>query len=279
MTVKIITDSTSDISPQVAQELGITIVPLYVQFGGDVYRDGVDLSPAEFFRKLRASKALPTTSTISPGQFTELCDELAEQTDEILAITISSKMSATYDAAVQGGELRKRKDCRVEVIDSRLVSMALGLVATMAAKEAQSGAKMEQIVDMVKNTLPRIHIRIAFDTLEYLRKGGRIGRAQAFLGTLLNVKPILTMDNGELAPIARERTRPKAMEHLRRFASGFTNVRELVIAHADDPDGAVALARSLDSIYPGERIDISAIGAVVGTHSGPGTLALGVLEG
>ncbi|MFC1924798.1 DegV family protein, partial [Chloroflexota bacterium] len=124
MTVKIVTDSTSDIPPQVAQELGITVVPLYVHFGTDVYRDGIDLSAAEFYQKLVASKSLATTSTISPGEFAQICDDLSEQTDEILAIMISSKLSATCEVALQGRELRKRKDCRVEVIDSRLVSMA-----------------------------------------------------------------------------------------------------------------------------------------------------------
>ncbi len=279
MTVKIVTDSTSDISPQVAQELGITVVPLYVHFGDDVYRDGVDLSPTEFYQKLTNSKVMPTTSTISPGQFTELCDELSEQNDEILAIMISSKLSATYDAAVQGSELRKRKDCRVEVIDSQFVSMGLGILSIIAAKEAQAGTSLEQIVDMVKKALPKIHMRMAFDTLEYLRKGGRIGRAQAFLGTLLNVKPILTMKDGELAPVARERTRPKAIENLRRFATGFTNIREMVVAHTNDAEAAAALAQNLDSVLPRDRMYISDVGAVVGTHAGPGTLAVGVLEG
>jgi len=279
MAVKIVTDSTSDISPQVAQELGITVIPLYVHFGEDVYRDGVDLGEAEFYQKLKTSKVLPTTSTISPGQFTALCDELSEQTDEILAIMISSKLSATYDAAAQGSELRKRKDCRVEVIDSQFVSMGLGILAIMAAKEAQAGTGLDQIADKVKKALPKIHMRMAFDTLEYLRKGGRIGRAEAFLGTLLNVKPILTMKDGELAPVARERTRPKAVEHLRRFAASFANVREMVVAHADNPEAATALARSLESIFPREHMYISSVGAVVGTHAGPGTLAVGVLEG
>jgi len=279
MKVKIVTDSTADISPQVAQELGIRVIPLYVHFGNEVYRDGIDLSPTQFYQKLTTSKVLPTTSTISPGQFTELCNELSEQTDEILAITLSSKLSATYDAVVQGSELRKRKSCRVEVIDSRFVSMGLGIPAIMAAKEAQTGTSLEQIIDMVNKALPKIHMRMAFDTLEYLRKGGRIGRAAAFLGTLLNVKPILTMNDGELAPVARERTRPKAVEHLRRFVAGFTNIREMVVAHANDLEAATALAQNLEAVFPRERMYISAVGAVVGTHAGPGTLAVGVLEG
>ena len=167
----------------------------------------------------------------------------------------------------------------MEVIDSRLVSMGLGLVTIIAAREAQAGANLEQIADMVSKALPKVHLRMTFDTLEYLRKGGRIGRAQAFLGTLLNVKPILTMSDGELAPVARERTRPKAVENLRRFVAGFTNIREMVVAHANDAEAAAALARSLDSVFPRERMYISAVGSVVGTHAGPGTLAVGVLEG
>jgi DegV family protein with EDD domain len=279
MTVKIVTDSTSDIPPQVAQALGITVIPLYVHFGTDVYRDGVDLSAAEFYQKLVNSKILPTTSTIAPGEFADLCDSLSKQTDEILAIVISSKLSATYEAALQGRELRKRKDCRVEVIDSQFVAMALGLIAIAAAKEAQTGANLEQVVDMTKKALPKTHIRMAFDTLEYVRKGGRIGRAEAFMGTLLSVKPILTIKDGETTPVARERTRPKAIEHLRRFATGFTNIREMAVEYATTPEEATALAQNLDSALPKERIYISAVGSVLGTHLGPGALGVALLEG
>jgi len=279
MTVKIVTDSTSDIPPQVAEDLGICVIPLYVHFGTEVYRDGVDLSASEFYQKLVTSKSLPTTSTISPGEFAKIRDDLSEQTDEILAITISSKLSATYDAVLQGKDMRKKKDCRVEAIDSKYVGMALGLIAIAAAKEALAGANLQQVVDMVKKTLPKVHIRMAFDTLEYVRKGGRIGRAQAFLGTLLSVKPILTLKDGETTPIARERSRSRAIEHLYRFATGFNNIREMAVEYATTPEEATALIQRLDPAFPRERIYISTIGSVLGTHLGPGALGIGLLEG
>ena len=278
MTVKIVTDSTADIPPQVAKELGIWVVPLYVHFGSEVYRDGVDLSAVEFYQKLKASKSLPTTASVSPNEFAQVCDRLAEQTDEILAIVISSKMSSTYDVVLQGKELRKRKDCRVEVIDSQLVLMALGLIVIAAAKEAQAGANLDQISDMVRRAIPKVHARMAFNTLDYLRKGGRIGAAQALLGTLLSFKPILTIKDGIATPVARERTWAKAVEHLRRFAIGFTNIREMAVAYTTVPEEAAALAQYLNRMFPKERVYISTVGAVTGTHLGPGALGVGVLE-
>ncbi|MFC2017846.1 DegV family protein [Chloroflexota bacterium] len=279
MALRIVTDSTSDIPPKVAQELGITVIPLYVHFGAEVYRDGIDLCATEFYQKLVTSKSLPTTSTISPGEFAELYDTLSEQTNEILVITLSSKLSATYDAAIQGQELRKSKGCRVEVIDSRLVLMALGLIVIAAAQEAQAGASLEQVVDIVKKALLRVHVRMAFDTLDYVRKGGRIGRAQAFLGTLLSIKPILTVVEGETTPVARERTRDRAIEHLRRFAGSFSNIKEMAVEYTTTPEEATALVRQLDSVFPEERIYISNVGSVMGTHLGPGALGIALLEG
>jgi len=179
--VKIVTDSTSDLSLDLAQEFGITIVPLNVHFGPDeVYRDRVDLSMEEFYRKLVSSKTVPTTSTPSPGAFAEAFDKLSEETNEILAVVISTKYSATYNAALKGKEEMKRRDCRVEVIDTLNTIMGLGLMAIVAAKEAQKGANLEQLSSMVKELIPKAHARFSMDTLEYLRKGGRIGTAKSF---------------------------------------------------------------------------------------------------
>lgn len=282
MPVKIVTDSTSDITPQIAKELEICVMPLYVNFGNnEVYRDGVDLSPEEFYRKLTTCKRLPTTSTVSPSEFSQVCDRLAEQTDEVLAILLSSKLSATYDMALQGKELMKTKNrrVRVEVIDSQLMCMALGLVAIAAAKEAQKGASLDQVIAVANSVRSRMRIRMAFDTLEYVRKGGRIGAAQAFLGTMLDLKPILTLKDGITTPVTRERTRAKAIEHLRRFATSFTNVEEMALAYTTTPEDTAALIQKLDSTFPKERVYISTIGAVMGTHLGPGALGIAVLEG
>jgi DegV family protein with EDD domain len=277
VTVKIITDCTSDISPKLAQDLGITIVPLYVHFGTEIYRDGVDLSHEDFYRMLASSKSLPTTSTIAPGEFAHIYDSLAKQTDEILAILISSELSATYEAAVQGKELMESKHCRVEIIDSRYVVMALGLIVIEAAKAALNGVNIDEIIDIVGKTIPRIHVRMAFDTLEYVKRGGRIGLAQALIGTLLQFKPILTIKDGVTTPIGRERTRAKAIQHLLKFASDFSNIKEMAIEYTTTPSEANILAQQLDSLFPSERTIISSIGSVMGTHLGPGALGVSIL--
>jgi DegV family protein with EDD domain len=279
MAVKLVTDSTADIPPQVASALGIHVVPLYVHFGDEVYRDGVDLSPSEFYRKLATSKSMPTTATVSPAEFAQIYDNLSEGSNEILVIVLSSKLSATYQIALRGKELSQKKGCRIEVVDSRLVLMPLGLVVIAAAKEAQTGTGMDQVIDTAQKATSRVHVRMAFDTLEYVRKGGRIGAARAFLGTLLNLKPILTIRNGVTTPVARERTRAKAVEHLRLFAASFTNIKEMAVEYTTTPEEAAALARSLDSVFPKELTYVSAVGAVMGTHLGPGALGVAILEG
>lgn len=279
MAVKLVTDSTADIPPQVASALGIHVVPLYVHFGDEVYRDGVNLSPSEFYRKLATSKSLPTTATVSPAEFAQIYDTLSEQSDKILVIVLSSELSATYQVALHGKELSRNKGSRIEVIDSRLVLMPLGLVVIAAAKETQAGARMDQVIDIAKRAISRVHVRMAFDTLEYVRRGGRIGAARAFLGTLLNLKPILSIRDGVTTPVARERTRTKAVEHLRRFATGFTNIKEMAVEFTTTPEEAIALAQSLDHVFPKERIYISTVGAVMGTHLGPGALGVAILEG
>ena len=276
--VKIVTDSTSDITSQIAQELGITVVPYFVHFGTEAYRDRIDLSSEEFYAKLKSAKTLPTTAAPPPGAFAEAFDKLAEETDEVLAIIISSNLSAGYDSALKGEEQRKKKDFRVEIINTPFATIQLGILVVAAAKEAQTGASLEQVIDIVRGTIPKIHLRIAFDTLEYLRRGGRVGRSRALMGGLLNIKPITTIRDGHVEPIGRERSRAKAIEHLFNFAKGFTNIKELMIGHAACLDDAMMLAQRLNPIFPKERMYICPIGPVVGTHLGPGALNIAILE-
>jgi DegV family protein with EDD domain len=278
MPVRIITDSTADLPPQVAAEFGIRVMPLYVHFGNEVYRDGIDLTAEDFYPKLVANKSLPTTSTVAPVEFAQICDELSKDTDEILAITLSSKLSATYDVALQGRELRKDKKCRVEVLDSKLFSMALGLVVIGAAKRAKEGVGLDSVVEFAKGLYSRIHVRMAFDTLEYVRKGGRIGAAEAFMGRMLDVKPILTLKDGMATPVVRRRTRAKAIEYLRKFAAGFDNIADLAVAYTTTPEDALGLVNDLDDVFPKERTYLSVIGPVLGTHLGPGALGIAVVE-
>ncbi len=276
MTVKIVTDSLADIPSEVAQELGITIIPVNVLFGTESYRDGVDLTTDQFYDKLVRSKTLPTTSVPPPGAFVEVYDRVAQETDGIVVITVSHKLSATYETASRSVELMKQK-CRVEVIDSLLVVMAEGLIVITAAKAAKAGASFDEVMDVARRNIPRTEVRMAFDTLEYLKRGGRIGAAQAFLGSILKINPVLTLKDGEIHPVARERSRARAIDHLCNFAASFSHIDEVAVEHATTPDEAEILIERLSSKFPKERIYRSKASPVIGAHVGPSVLAVSVL--
>ncbi|HEU65044.1 MAG TPA: DegV family protein [Chloroflexi bacterium] len=275
--VKIVTDSCSDITPQLARQLGITVMPLYVNFGNETYRDNVDLGTEEFYRKLETSKVHPTTSTATPSDFAELFTKLAEETDEILTITLSEKFSATYAAALQSKTM-VGKNCRIEVIDSKAGAGAQMLLVISAAKMARARANLDQIADWVRRAIPRVHVRVSFDTLEYLRRGGRIGKAQAFLGGLLKVNPVLGIKDGAAFPIARCRNRAQAMDFLVNFARGFSEVEAMAVEDATTPADLETLTERLKDIVPPERLYRSKVSPVVGTHVGPHVLLVAVLE-
>ena len=276
MTVKIVTDSVSDIPPKVAKELGITIVPTHVHFGTEVYRDGVDLTADQFFDRLPHSKTLPITSVPSPGDFAKTYNKLTEETDEILVITLTSKLSGTYDVAKQSIGLTKRK-CRIEVVDSQLAVMGQGLIVIIAARAAQAGANFDEVLGIVNRNIPRVDLRAAFDTLEYLQRGGRIGKAQAFLGSVLKINPILGMKDGEICPYGRERSRAKALEHLFNFAMNYSQIEEMAVEYATALDEAQMLVERFSSKFPKERIYLSRTSPVIGTHTGPSLLIVTVL--
>jgi DegV family protein with EDD domain len=237
----------------------------------------VDLSTEEFYHKLETSKVHPTTSTVTPADFAQIFTKLAEETKEILTITLSEKFSGTYGAALQGKAM-VTKDCRIEVIDSQLGAGTQMLLVLLAAQMAKAGANLDRIVDQVKQAIPRIHIRITFDTLEYLRKGGRIGKAQAFLGGVLKVNPILGIKDGAAFPIARCRNRAQAMDFLTNFVKGFRRIEAMAIEDATTPDDLRTLAERLKDVVPPERTYRSRVSPVVGTHVGPHVLAVSVLE-
>jgi DegV family protein with EDD domain len=276
MTVKVVTDSVSDIPSEVAQKLGITIVPLHVRFGTEVYRDGVDLTAGQFFDRLPHSKTLPMTSVPSPGDFAETYNRLAEETDEIMVITLTSKLSGTYDVAKQSVGLTKR-ECRIEVIDSQLAVMGQGLIVIAAAKAAQAGANLDEVLGIVSQNIPRADFRAAFDTLEYLERGGRIGKAQALLGSLLKINPIIGMKDGEVCPCGKERSRAKAIEHLFNFVMSYSQIEEMAVEYATAVDEAEMLIERFNAKFPKERIYISRAGPVIGTHTGPSLLIVSVL--
>jgi len=276
MTVKVVTDSTADLPPQVVEELGITVVPLNVRFGTDVYRDGIDLTTEQFYERLVHSKILPVTSVPSPMSFAEAYDKLAGETDEILAIIVSSKLSGTYEVALQSIGLMKRK-CRVEVIDSQWAVMAEGFMVITAARAANAGASLDEVMNITQSNTSRVDFRAAFDTLEYLRRGGRIGAAKAFLGSVLRINPIITLKDGLVEPAGRTRSRTKAIDYLYNFAMSYSHIEAIAVEDAACPDDAELLVERLSAKFPKERIYRSRTTPVIGTHTGPGLLLVSVL--
>ncbi len=278
MTVKIVTDSLSDITSDIAEELGVTVVPLTVTFGHESFLDRITMTTDEFYRRLASDPIWPTTTQPPPGTFTEVYNKLAKETDEILVVVVSGKLSGTYQSALNAKDMVEGK-CRIEVIDSLKVAMSQGLIVIAAAKAAQAGANLDELADLVRRAIPRSHLVAYFDTLKYLAKGGRIGKAQGMLGAMLSIKPILTVKDGEMSPLTKLRSRAAGMDYLCNFAAGLSNIEALAVEHATTPDVADALVERISSLFPKERIYRSTISPVVGTYAGPGAMALSVLEG
>lgn len=279
MTVRIVTDSTSDLPPELASELGISVVPLSVIFGDDVYRDKVDITHDLFYERLVSSKVLPTTSAPSVGDFLAAYEPLLAETDKIVSIHLSSKLSATYNNACQAVHHLADRGARIEVIDSLSVSFGITFMAVAAARAARAGATVEEIRALVESMVPRVHIFVVLDTLEYVRRGGRIGRARAFLGAVMRVKPILSFRDGEVHPEERVRTKAMALERMFQIATSYPRATDVGIGYSTNAQEAEDLRHRLEAALPGVTIHVARLGPVLGVHGGPGTLGIGVLEG
>ncbi len=275
-TVGIVTDSISDVPAQMARELGITVVPLNVRFGSEVFRDGVDITAEQFYEKLSHDRTLPVTSVPPPLAFATAYDKVAEEVENILVLTITAKLSGTFEVARQAVDLMKKK-CHVEVIDSKWAAMAQGFLAITAARAAQADAKLAEVKELIARNIKRVDMRAAFDTLEYLKRGGRIGAAQAFLGAALKINPIIAMKDSLVYGVARVRSRAKALDYLYNFAMGYRQIEELAIEDAATPDEAAALADRLNARFPKERIIRAKMTPVIGTHTGPHVIVVTVL--
>jgi len=277
MTVKIVTDSSADLPPQLAQQLGITVVPLYVRFGSEVYRERVDISDDEFYQRLLHGPTHPVTIQPSPQDFVNAYQELSPEADGIVSIHISSKLSGTCNSALQGKEMTD-KGCPIEVVDSQLVSVGLGLISMAAATVAKTGADLQRVVEEVKQTIPNSHLLCLIDTLKYLLLGGRIGKAKALVGSLLKVKPLLTLKEGETVPVGQARSRSKGIERLFDFVKNATDIQDLAVAYSTTLDEAQALAERMGSIFTKEPIKVVRLGTTLGVHLGPGALVVAFRE-
>jgi DegV family protein with EDD domain len=276
MTVKIITDSSASIPFPVVEELGITIIPSLIRFGEEVYRDGVDLTTDQFYERLTTDKTFPTTSTPTPQSFVDAYEKLADEADEVVVITISQKLSAVGEVARQAWGLAKKRP-RVEVIDTTWALMSQGLIVITAARAAKAGASLGEVLEVARRNIPRTDLRMAFDTLKYLERGGRIGKAQALLGSMLKINPILGLKDGEIYPVGREHSRSKAVDNLCNFVDSFSRIEEMAIGDGTTPDEADALAERLNDRFPAERVFRFKVTAAVGAHVGPHVLAVAIL--
>jgi len=277
MTVKIVTDSLSDITSDLAPGLGVTVVPLTVLFGHESFLDRVTITTDDFYYRLANDATWPTTTQPTPAAFVDVYNELADETDEILVITLSSKLSGTYQSALAAKKLLKKK-CRIEIIDSLTVAMGMGLVVIAAANKAQGGANLDEMVDFTRRALQRSHFLVYFDTLKYLAKGGRIGKARSLLGSVLSIKPVLTIHEGEMAEKTKLRSQRAGIDYLYNFMTSFPNIELLAVEHTTTPDEADRLVERLSAVFPDERIYRSTVSPVLGVHGGPGAIAVTVLE-
>ena len=272
MSIKIVTDSSCDLPQDVADALGISIVPLSIRFGDDEYIDRTTITTDRFWQLCSSSKELPQTAAPSPGQFQTVYEELAEAgATGIVVISLSSSLSFTMQSAeLAAKEVAGRIDVRV--IDSRNASLGVGLIAVECAERAKDGDSLDSIVALANGLVPRTHVFGALDTLENLRKGGRIGGAKAMLGTALSVKPLIEVRNGEVEEAGKQRTRSKALASLIETLRNAGTVERLGVLHAQcaDIDDFVAKVRE---VYSGD-IMIGDIGAVIGTHAGQGTIGI-----
>ncbi len=278
--VAVVTDSTATIPEHLVQQYNITVVPLQVIWGTETFLDGIDITPEEFYRRLRTSKEIPTTSQPSAGAFAEVYRRLHEQGHDILAVLISSKLSGTIASAEQAKEMVP--EARVEIVDSLQVAMSLGFQVLAAARAVADGADLMQAKAVAEQARDRAGVLLLVETLEYLHRGGRIGGAARLFGSMLNIKPILEVQNGRVEPVEKVRSRKKALKRLVDLAIERMGGREpirVAVLHADAEEEAQRLMDMLKAKISPVEAYITPVSPVVGVHVGPGTVGITYLSG
>ena len=270
--IRLVTDSSADLPSDLVDRHRIQVVPLTVRFGREEFVDGVDLSPHEFWNRLETSATLPETAAPSAGAFKEAYARLAgEGTDGVVVVTLSSDISGTYQAAVIGAE---QSDVPVKVMDSRTTTVQLALQVLAGVDASEAGGTLDDVVRTVEQARDHTKIVAALDTLEFLKRGGRIGGAAAFVGGLLDLKPLITFEDGVVAAAGRVRTRSKALTALiDRVADVAETIESLAVVHGSAPDVETVVER-LQRTLPNVTPLVAELGAVVGTHAGPGTIGV-----
>jgi DegV family protein with EDD domain len=267
MAVRVVTDSAADLTDELAAELGVTVVPLTIRFGQDEYVDRRDLTPQEFYDKMAASPTLPETAAPSPGAFeAAFRAALDGGADAVVCINISSGLSATMQSAQNAARSLEGADIRV--LDSRTITSGLGSIVEAAARAAAGGASADEVVAVVDDLVGRTRVYGTLDTLENLKKGGRIGNAQALLGSLLSIKPIIDISTGVVEEAGKARTRQKALRAVADKVAAAGEIEHLSVMHGQAPD-VDDLVAMLAEVHPRDQIRVGEIGATIGVHGGP----------
>ena len=275
--IQVVTDSACDLPEELVEKHGITIVPLSIRFGEEEFVDRIDLTPTQFWAKCAASPAHPETAAPSPGAFVSVFEAAAEAGREgVICINLSSGLSGTFGSASTAAASVSGR-IPVKVIDSKSITMGQGMLVLAAARAAEAGRGMDSIESETEDLIPRVHIYGALDSLEHIKKGGRIGGAQAFVGSLLSIKPIIEIVAGTVEPESKQRTRSKSLAYLIDKIRQFPKLDQLAVSHGDAADIGEFLSR-LGEVYPIEDVIVSDIGAVIGTHAGPRTIGVCCLE-
>lgn len=273
--VAVVLDSTANLSPEMLAENDLETIPLNLIWGGESFRDGVDITTDQFYERLAQSSDLPTTSQPSVGDFHEFFTRVAETADSIVCVTLSSDLSGTYASAIGAADML---EIPIEVVDSRSVSVGHGYIALGAARAAQTGADFKDVSQAAHDLVPKTDVYFAVDTLEYLHRGGRIGGASWLIGSALSIKPVLQIVDGKIDDLARVRTKKKALKYLVDLAEekykGQENIH-LAVVDAVCPDQARELGEELQKRLNPVELIYSVLSPVIGTHGGPGTLGFG----
>lgn len=281
--IRVVTDSTSDIPISLREELGIKVVPLKVHIGTETYLDGVTITPDTFYDKLVSSEQLPTTSQPAPLDFTQMYESIREEEGEdveIISIHLAAVLSGTYQTANIAAGMVEDK-VKVHVVDSKLASYAIGMVVVAVARAAKAGKSVEECLELTRRMKERTQVLFVVDTLTYLQKGGRIGKASAFLGSLLNVKPILTLDeNGTISPVEKLRGKKKAINHIYEASKSFAGQNPVVISvlHSKCKDEAIELGEKIRQEFNVQELVATDLGPVIGTYTGPGLVGIVVYK-
>ena len=280
--IRIVTDSSCDLPPSTCSERGIEVVPLSIRFGDAEFTDRRDLTPTQFWAKVKESKVLPETAAPSPGAFEECFRNGSSQgATGVVAVCLSSGLAATYQSAQLAAEAVK-DTIDVRVIDSQCVTLALGVLALAASRAASEGKALDEVAALVQQKTEHVKLFAALDTLENLRKGGRIGAAQAMLGSMLSVKPLITVTDGAVAEAGKQRTRGKSLDRLIELAkeNGAANAKSIGVMHGDASDIDAFLDKLCAELGCARNdVILADVGAVVGTHTGPGAIGIAWEEG